>query len=115
MDYNNQEAPYFDRPNDYKTWSIVNLAVSIFFWCSCTGIISLILSIIAFNKSNDVNKYLQAGESGLVLAQDASKTAKTLNIISSVLLGLGIISSIISIICWGAFGFGDMMRTMQMR
>ena len=29
MDYNNQQAAYYDQPNDYKTWSIINLVGSI--------------------------------------------------------------------------------------
>ena len=57
MEYNNQENTFVPQPNDYKVWSIVNLVVSILFCCSCTGIVSLVLSIIALMKSNDVNKY----------------------------------------------------------
>ena len=57
MEYNNQENTFVPQPNDYKVWSIVNLVVSILFCCSCTGIVSLVLSIIALMKSNDVNIY----------------------------------------------------------
>lgn len=74
MEYNNQENTFVPQPNDYKVWSIVNLVVSILFCCSCTGIVSLVLSIIALMKSNDVNKYNMMGESSAILAQDASKT-----------------------------------------
>jgi hypothetical protein len=56
MDYNYQENTFVPQPNDYKVWSIVNSVISILFCCSCTGIISLVLSIIALMKSNDVNK-----------------------------------------------------------
>lgn len=50
MEYNNQENTFVPQPNDYKVWSIVNLVVSILFCCSCTGIVSLVLSIIALMK-----------------------------------------------------------------
>ena len=75
-----------------------------------TGIISLILSIIALMKSNDVNKYNMMGESSALLAQDASKTAKTLNIISSILLAVGFITSIVYIF---VYGLADIAKAMQ--
>lgn len=110
MEYNNQENIFVPQPNDYKVWSIVNLVISILFCCSCTGIISLILSIIALMKSNDVNKYNMMGESSALLAQDASKTAKTLNIISSILLAVGFITSIVYIF---VYGLADIAKAMQ--
>ena len=110
MDLNNQQSSYLEQPNDYKIWSIINLVVSILFCCSCTGIISLVLSIIALTKSNDVSKYLLAGESGILQAREASKLAKTLNLISSILLALGFISSLVYIL---AFGMSDIAKAMQ--
>ena len=108
MDYNTQAFPNTaGQPNDYKTWSIINLVVSILFCCSCTGLISLVLSIIALVKSNDVSKYMMAGETGLMQAQEASKTAKTLNLISSILLGIGFAFSIIYIVIYGLAGILD--------
>jgi hypothetical protein len=110
MDYNYQENTFVPQPNDYKVWSIVNLVISILFCCSCTGIVSLVLSIIALMKSNDVNKYNMMGESSVILAQDASKTAKTLNIISSILLAIGFITSIIYMLIYGITGIAEAMR-----
>lgn len=111
MDYNYQENTFVPQPNDYKVWSIVNLVISILFCCSsCTGIVSLVLSIIALMKSNDVNKYNMMGESSAILAQDASKTAKTLNIISSILLAIGFITSIIYMLIYGITGIAEAMR-----
>lgn len=110
MEYNNQENIFTPQPKDYKVWSIVNLVISIIFCCSCTGIVSLILSIIALMKSNDVNKYNMMGESSAILAQDASKTAKTLNIISSILLAIGFITSIIYMLIYGLKGIAEAMQ-----
>ena len=111
MEYNNQENTFVPQPNDYKVWSIVNLVVSILFCCcSCTGIVSLVLSIIALMKSNDVNKYNMMGESSAILAQDASKTAKTLNIISSILLAIGFITSIIYMLIYGITGIAEAIQ-----
>ena len=111
MEYNNQENTFVPQPNDYKVWSIVNLVVSILLCCcSCTGIVSLVLSIIALMKSNDVNKYNMMGESSAILAQDASKTAKTLNIISSILLAVGFI---LSIICTLISSLTDLVKAIQ--
>jgi hypothetical protein len=110
MDYNYQENTFVPQPNDYKVWSIVNLVISILFCCSCTGIVSLVLSIIALMKSNDVNKYNMMGESSAILAQDASKTAKTLNIISSILLAVNFALDIVYALIWGIAGIADAMR-----
>jgi len=110
MEYNNQENIFTPQPNDYKVWSIVNLVISILFCCSCTGIVSLVLSIIALMKSNDVNKYNMMGESSALLAQDASKTAKTLNIISSILLAIGFITSIAYIFVNGLTGIAKALQ-----
>lgn len=111
MEYNNQENTFVPQPNDYKVWSIVNLVVSILLCCcSCTGIVSLVLSIIALMKSNDVNKYNMMGESSAILAQDAFKTAKTLNIISSILLAIGFITSIIYMLIYGITGIAEAMQ-----
>lgn len=110
MDYNYQETSYMGQPSDYKTWSIINLVVSILFCCSCTGIVSLVLSIIALVKSNEVSSQLMAGEAGLFRAREASKLAKTLNIISSILLAIGFITSLAYII---AFGLTDFAKAMQ--
>jgi hypothetical protein len=50
------------------------------------------------------------GESSAILAQDASKTAKTLNIISSILLAIGFITSIIYMLIYGITGIAEAMR-----
>lgn len=100
MEYNQQYANS-QQPNDYKTWSIVNLVISVLFCCSCSGIISLVLSIIALMKSNEVSNQLQLGEVGFARAQEASSLAKTLNLIASILLGIGIVTSIVYIFVVG--------------
>lgn len=110
MDNNLNGNAFPQQPKDYKTWSIVNLVISIIFCCGCTGIIALILSIIALIKSNDVVKYNNMGESSALLAQDASKTAKTLNLISSILLVAGFIFSIVYFAIFGATQLANMMQ-----
>ena len=110
MEYNNQENTFVPQPNDYKVWSIVNLVISILFCCQCLSIASLVLSIIALMKSNDVNKYNMMGESSAILAQDASKTAKTLNIISSILLAVNFAIDIVYMLIWGIAGIAEAMQ-----
>lgn len=106
MDYNYHQINS-QQPKDYKIWSIVNLVVSILFCCSCTGIISLVLSIIALVKSNDVSSMLLNGEAQIAQAQEASKLAKTLNIISSILLAIGFISNLVYIFVFYLSDFGE--------
>ena len=110
MNYNYQENVSGQQPDNYKTWTLVNLCVSIVFCCSCTGIISLILSIVALLYSNDVDKYNLAGESCALLARKTSDQVKTMNIISSVLLAIGIVLTIVNII---ANGFGFYMHALD--
>ncbi|UKK69052.1 CD225/dispanin family protein [Prevotella communis] len=110
MEYNNQENTFVPQPKDYKVWSIVNLVISILFCCQCLSIASLVLSIIALMKSNDVNKYNMMGESSAILAQDASKTAKTLNIISSILLAVNFAIDIVYMLIWGIAGIAEAMQ-----
>ena len=107
MDYNNQQAAYYDQPNDYKTWSIINLVGSIICCCSCCGIISLVLSIIALTKSNSVSKYRLMGETGLPLALEASNSAKTFNIIATVLL---VIEAIVTVFYYFIYGFAQISQ-----
>lgn len=107
MNYNNQENVYFDKPNDYKTWSIVNLVVSILFCCSCCGIISLVLSILALLKSNDVSKYLRMGETGIAPALEASSSAKTFNTVATILLVLNCLGTIVY---YAFFGFAQISQ-----
>jgi len=103
---------FTEQPKDYKTWSIINLVISIFFCCSCSGIISLVLSIIALVKSNEVNKFLLSGETGMLQAQDASKTARTLNLIASILLGIGFVFSMIYLAIFGLTSITQAMSNM---
>ena len=110
MEYNNQENTFVPQPKDYKVRSIVNLVISILFCCQCLSIASLVLSIIALMKSNDVNKYNMMGESSAILAQDASKTAKTLNIISSILLAVNFAIDIVYMLIWGIAGIAEAMQ-----
>lgn len=95
MDYQEQSEEYVQMLPDYKAWSIINIVLSVIFCCSFCGIASLILSILALVKGNDVNKYVAQGEAGLVSAQEASKNAKMFNLISSILLALCFVGCVI--------------------
>ena len=96
MEYEHQGTRNIIRPDDYKAWSIINLVFSIIFCCcTCTGIISLFLSIIALSKASDLNRSLTMGELGIIPAQETSNTIKNLNIVSSILIAIGIIASLI--------------------
>lgn len=72
--------PQSQIPN-YLVWSIINI-----FLC-------MILGIIATIKSSEVNTKLAAGD--YAGAEQASNTAKTLNIIGTILGGLNCIGSVI--------------------
>ena len=101
MDYNNQENAFYEQPKDYKLWSILNLVISIVLCCTCCGLISLGLSIYALIKSNEVSNCLALGEAGIPAAQEASKNAKTFNIVSTILLVLQLIVSACYLLIYG--------------
>jgi hypothetical protein len=110
MEFHYEQAAFSNKPNDYKTWSIINLVVSIVLCCSCCGIISLVLSIIALTKSNNVSKYLMMGENGILPAQQASKDAKTYNIVATALL---VVDSLGTIMYYIFFGFAQFSQAFQ--
>ncbi len=96
-DYQYQNDGYVETPQDYKIWSIINIVLGVL-CCGCCGIIGLVLGIMALMKSNEVEKNIQMGEQGIMLAQEASSKAKTYNIIASVFVALSFIANIIVLI-----------------
>lgn len=96
-DYQYQNDGYVETPQDYKIWSIINIVLGVL-CCGCCGIIGLVLGIMALMKSNEVEKNIQMGEQGIMLAQEASSKAKTYNIIASAFVALSFIANIIVLI-----------------
>ncbi|MGC7094187.1 CD225/dispanin family protein [Amycolatopsis lurida] len=70
---------------DYKGWAIVSLFLG-----------GVILGIFAIMKSNEVGQYKMQGN--YPMAEQASRTTKTLCLISTILGGIGCVVSIILII-----------------
>ena len=89
-DYQYQNDGYVETPQDYKIWSIINIVLGVLCCCNC-GFVSIIMGILALMKSNEVEKNIQMGEQGIMLAQEASSKAKTYNIVASAFIVLSII------------------------
>lgn len=70
---------------DYKGWAIASLFLG-----------GLILGIFAIMKSNEVGTYKMQGN--YMMAEQASRTTKTLCLISTILGGIGCVVAIIAII-----------------
>ncbi|MEA5366547.1 CD225/dispanin family protein [Amycolatopsis sp., V23-08] len=70
---------------DYKGWAIASLFLG-----------GLILGIFAIMKSNEVGTYKMQGN--YMMAEQASRTTKTLCLISTILGGIGCVTAIILII-----------------
>jgi len=93
------QAPYGQQPmygmpayagdpamiKDYKGWAIVSLFLG-----------GLILGIFAIMKSNEVGTFKAQGN--FVMAEQASRTTKTLCLISTILGGIGCVVGIVLII-----------------
>ena len=96
-DYQYQNDGYVETPQDYKIWSIINIVLGVPCCCFC-GFVSIIMGILALMKSNEVEKNIQMGEQGIMLAQEASSKAKTYNIVASAFIVLSIIVGFIGLI-----------------
>ena len=79
-------------PSDYKTFSIVNIVLSVLCICN-TGLVAIIFAILALLKGQDVSKRVAIGD--YIGAQNASSQAKLFNIISTVVLVLGVVLGVI--------------------
>ena len=82
----------FEKPNTTGSmvFSIINIAIGFLSCCSVFGLGSLVLGIIALVNINKANSTSSVEE-----AQRMLKSAKTMNIIGAVCLGIAVIISII--------------------
>ena len=85
-----------DMPADYTVVNVIMLIVSILSCCSCTSIISLITSIVGLTSASACKKALANGD--LALAKAKGKTAKTMWVVSAVLLGISILLGLLVLI-----------------
>ena len=87
--------PTGDAPKDYLVVNIILTAVSLLSCCSCCSMISLITGIIGIVFSAQTRNAVTAGD--LKTAQEKSKVAKIMWIISVVLLGVSLLVAIIGV------------------
>ena len=80
-------------PADYMTINIILCVASVLTCCGCVSIASLITSIIGIVAGSACKKAIAAGD--WATAEAKSKTAKTMWIISAVIVGVSIIAAII--------------------
>ena len=80
-------------PADYMTINIILCVASVLTCCGCVSVASLITSIIGIVAGSACKKAVAAGD--WATAEAKSKTAKTMWIVSAVLVGLSIIAAII--------------------
>ena len=77
-------------PADYMTINIILCVASVLTCCGCVSIASLITSIIGIVAGSACKKAIAAGD--WATAEAKSKTAKTMWIISAVIVGVSIIN-----------------------
>lgn len=80
-------------PADYMTINIILCVASVLTCCGCVSIASLITSIIGIVAGSACKKAVAAGD--WATAEAKSKTAKTMWIVSAVIVGVSIIAAII--------------------
>lgn len=81
-------------PPDYLTINIVLTAISVFVCCfSCLSLAGIVTGAIGIVFSTQVRKAVQAQD--WALAEQKSKTAKTMWIVTAVLLGISVLFGII--------------------
>lgn len=80
-------------PADYMTINIILCVASVLTCCGCVSIASIITSIIGIVAGSACKKAIAAGD--WATAEAKSKTAKTMWIISAVIVGVSIIAAII--------------------
>lgn len=80
-------------PADYMTINIILCVASVLTCCGCVSIASLITSIIGIVAGSACKKAIAAGD--WATAEAKSKTAKTMWIVSAVIVGVSIIAAIV--------------------
>ena len=87
-----QSAPE-QAPADYVTINIILCVASVLTCCGCISIASLVTSIIGIVAGSARKKAIAAGD--WATAEAKSKTAKTMWIVSAVIVGVSILSAIV--------------------
>ncbi|GEM_PF-5310320 len=90
-----QPIPNGEAPQDYLVVNIILTAVSVLSCCSCCSMISLITGIIGIVYSAQVKKAVETGN--FQLAQEKSKVAKIMWIVSVIVLAVSLLTSIIAV------------------
>ena len=85
-----------DAPADYTAANIITLIVSLLTCCACVPAVSLITSIVGLTSASACKKALAAGN--LTLAKAKGKTAKTMWVVSAVMLGISILFGLLVLI-----------------
>lgn len=85
-----------DAPADYTAANVITLIVSLLTCCGCIPVVSLITSIVGLTSASACKKALAAGD--LTLAKAKGKTAKTMWVISAVMLGISILFGLLVLI-----------------
>lgn len=80
-------------PADYTVVNIIMLVVSLLSCCGCVSIASVITSIIGLVSASGCKKAIAAKD--YALAEKKSKTAKTMWVISAVIVGISIVLGIV--------------------
>lgn len=80
-------------PADYTVVNVIMLVVSLLSCCGCVSIASVITSIIGLVSASGCKKAIAAGD--YALAEKKSKTAKTMWVISAVIVGISIVLGIV--------------------
>lgn len=99
-------------PADYTTVNIILLVVSLLSCCTCISIPAIITSIIGVVSGSACKKAIAAGN--MELAAKKSKTAKTLWIVSAVILALAIIAgAVVLLLSFAGNGSAMMLEDMM--
>lgn len=101
-----QPAANVVAPADYTTVNIILLVVSILSCCSCISIASIVTSIIGITAGSACKKAIAAGD--WATAEAKSKTAKTMWIVSAVIIGVSILLSLILTVTGALAGVAEM-------
>ncbi len=88
-------------PADYKAPNIILLIVSVLSCCGCVSVASIITSVVGLIAACGVKKAAEAGD--MAKAQSKSKLAKTMWILSAVIVGLSIVLTLVFALT-GVFG-----------
>lgn len=106
MSVPNSNLPVSQPIPNYLVWAIVSTVLGL---CLCCP--SVITGVVAIVFSSKVNSLVAQGD--LAGARNASNTAKTWCIVTSVLAGIGLLINIFWIATGGMAHYSEMLQQMQ--